>query len=306
MRFFIIAYGLLQMQLSRVLPRALLIAVAAAIIASLIVGTVQQWAPSVDGLFRMPLLVLLELVVPFTMVFLIWNVLYFAAIYLKNYEREEVKNLRLTAAMNDTELNNLRSQLNPHFMFNALNSIRALVDENPVQAKQSITRLSALLRNTLTAGRRQFISLEEEIKTVKDYLELEKIRYEERLTYRFEISEACLSAQVLPLLIQTLVENAVKHGISRLPGGGDILISVQEKSADMLQVMVTNSGQYNPAKEGGLLETGIGLANSRRRLRLTYGDDASLSIINQSEKVLCSVTFPTNKLQENTYESIDH
>jgi LytS/YehU family sensor histidine kinase len=225
------------------------------------------------------------------MVFLIWNVLYFATIYLKNYEKEEIKNLRLSASMNEVELGNLRSQLNPHFMFNALNSIKALIDENPEQAKVSVTKMSNILRSSLTSGKKRLVSLEEEIKVVRDYLDLEKIRFEERLNYRFEIPEALGQVQVPPLLLQTLVENAVKHGIGQLPKGGEVLVSAKALQDGYTELNVINTGKYNPFKKTSN-GTGIGLTNSRRRLKLIYGENAYIEIYSTNENVVCSVVLP--------------
>ena len=124
--------------------------------------------------------------------------------------------------MIEIELNNLKSQLNPHFIFNALNSIRALVDENPSKSKQAINQLSNILRNSLASDKKGLTKFEDEIKIVKDYLGLESIRFEERLKTEFEIHPESQKFLVPPLMIQTLVENGIKHGISKLTPGGVI------------------------------------------------------------------------------------
>ena len=295
MRTVIVKFRMLKMKLYRVLPRILLLSVLTGVVATLIISVFESLIyKNIHVEFSLSPMVLIELIIPFTMVFLIWNVLYFATIYLKNYEREEIKNLRLAASVTEVELQNLRSQLNPHFMFNALNSIRALVDENPAQAKQSITQMSNILRSGLTSIKRMFVTLEEEMKVVSDYLDLEKIRFEERLNYHFSIPETLYKSLVPPLLVQTLVENAVKHGIGKLPNGGEIYISVKEIENEMLELQVINSGTFthipNPEED----HTGIGLLNSKRRLSLLYGDRASLDIATAENKVICTVVFPIN------------
>src|SRR5690554_1516301 len=266
MRTAIVKFGMLKMKIYKVLPRIILLSVITGVVATLIISVseaVIYKSAHVD--FSVSPMVLIELIIPFTMVFLIWNVFYFAAIYLKNYEREEIKNLRLTASVTEAELRNLRAQLNPHFMFNALNSIRALIDEDPVKAKMSITQMSNILRSSLTSGRRKFVALEEEMKVVRDYMALEKVRFEERINFSFSIPEHLHKVHIPPLLVQTLVENAVKHGISRLPDGGEIRIEVSEIPEGIIELKVINTGTYLPAEPQRVDSTGIGLANSKRR-----------------------------------------
>jgi len=168
----------------------------------------------------------------------------------------------------------LRSQLNPHFLFNCLNSLRELIDEDRNRAKQVIDLLSALLRYTLRADRVETVSLKEELGAVEDYLALEKVRFEERLQTRFAIDPRSLGAKLPPMLLQTLVENGVKHGIARLPAGGELVV-VAEVVDGNLRVEVTNTGRLSDATEGS---SAIGLGNARERLRLMYGDSAALTL----------------------------
>jgi len=226
---------------------------------------------------------------------LIWGLIYFSWNYLANYEREEIKNLRLEASKNEIELNNLKSQLNPHFMFNAMNSIRALVDENPELAKKSITQLSQILRNTLMVGKHQFIPFEDELRVVQSYLELEGIRYEERLKVNYEIDSAVLTEPIPPLMLQTLVENAIKHGISKLVKGGSIQILAQ-KTENGYRVEVRNSGDLDNTAAS---ETGIGITNTRKRLDLLYKGRAEFKIFKDKQEVVAQITFSNNDQHEN-------
>lgn len=307
MRIAILRFGLLRMKISQVLPRVIFLSILTGVLATLIIALSQVLIYQSDssGFLRSPM-VLVELIIPFTMVFLIWNVLYFAAIYLKNYEREEVKNLRLTASVTEAELRNLRAQLNPHFMFNALNSIRALIDEDPVKAKMSITQMSNILRSSLTSGRRKFVALEEEMKVVRDYMALEKVRFEERINFSFSIPEHLHKVHIPPLLVQTLVENAVKHGISRLPDGGKIRIEVSEIPEGIIELKVINTGTYLPTEPQRVDSTGIGLANSKRRLNLLYGKDSDISITNKDNQVICRVIFPIKTDKNLDNENADY
>ena len=144
--------------------------------------------------------------------FFLWSVFYFIYNYFERYN----KSLKLEASVKEIELSNLKSQLNPHFIFNALNSIRALVDENPEKSKQAINQLSNILRNSLVTEKRGLTKFGDELKVVRDYLGLESIRFEERLKTEFDIDPASKNFLVPPLMIQTLVENGVKDRKSTL------------------------------------------------------------------------------------------
>jgi LytS/YehU family sensor histidine kinase len=168
-----------------------------------------------------------------------------------------------------------------------MNSIRALIDENPANAKVAITRLSNLLRNTLILDKDREIPLEKELQLVRDYLDLEKIRYEERLNFKFDISEEALIQLLPPFLIQSQVENAIKHGISRLPGPGEIQICVTTASGE-LQIAVSNTGQL--ISQTPL--TGVGFKNSIQRIELLYGKNAGITIRETEQWVIVEIHLP--------------
>lgn len=222
--------------------------------------------------------------------YFIWNLLYFAYAYFEKSQKQEINNLKLAAAKNEIELQNLRTQLNPHFMFNAMNSIKALIDESPKDAKQSVTKLSNILRSALTYSNKNTIPLKEEIALVNDYLSLEKIRHEERLNYSISIQEGCNTLEVPPLLFQTLVENGIKHGISKKIKGGIVKVDAFKKN-NQLTVQIINTGQLNTNSNANT--TGIGLVNTKRRLMMEYGEKASLTIVNQDDNhVITTVLIP--------------
>ena len=221
----------------------------------------------------------------YALIFFLWCVLYFVYNYFERYNTS----LKLEASIKEIELSNLKSQLNPHFIFNALNSIRALVDENPAKAKRAINQLSNILRNSLTTGKRGLTKFEDELKIVNDYLGLESIRFEERLKTEFEIDPLSLDFLVPPLMVQTLVENGIKHGISKLTAGGLIQMKSIVKD-DRLSIQIRNSGHYT---NGSGKETGLGLENTRQRLRLIYGDKASFRILSENNTfVLTEIEIP--------------
>jgi two-component system LytT family sensor kinase len=225
---------------------------------------------------------LMENVVNFAYVFFFWSVIYFSYHFLMNFRKAEIQSLRWQANIKEIELSTLKSQLNPHFMFNAMNSIRALIDENPGKAKEAVTQLSNILRNTLMMEKNKVISFDEEIRIVTDYLNLEKIRFEERLNYSISVSPEASAFSVPPLLLQTLIENGIKHGISKLTEGGLITLSAELKS-EKLTITIRNSGHFDENKKS---ETGFGLKNTRDRLIYVFGEAAAIEIRNEDDNLV--------------------
>jgi len=198
----------------------------------------------------------------YAIIFFLWSSLYFIYNYFERYN----KSLKLEASMREVELTNLKAQLNPHFIFNALNSIRALVDENPTKSKEAINQLSNLLRNSLVTEKKELTSFDDELKIVKDYLGLESIRFEERLKIEFDIDPESNQFRVPPLMIQTLVENGIKHGVSKLKEGGTIQVKTRV-DLDFLKIYIRNSGHFHlngAKKQSG----GLGLENTRTKTDL--------------------------------------
>ena len=215
-----------------------------------------------------------------------WAVFYIAATGPRRYREKEV---RLELALREAELRALEAQLNPHFLFNSLNSIRALVVENPPLAQDMLTRLANILRYNLHRDLMHTIPLASELEAVTDYLALEGVRFEDRLRVQFAIDPAAAQVAVPPMLLQTLVENALKHGIARLPGGGEIIIRAALEADGML-VEVENSGQMATPAPGA---TQVGLANTRERLRILYGDGARLELANRDgNRVVATARIP--------------
>lgn len=220
------------------------------------------------------------------LIYFSWTLFYFIFHYFERYNAA----LKYEALKNEIELNNLKSQLNPHFIFNALNSIRALVDENPAKSKDAITQLSSILRSSLVLNKSKLTSFTEEIHAVRDYLNLESIRFEERLRTNFDIDPKSKNFTVPPLMIQTLVENGIKHGISKLKDGG--IISLETKVRDsMLYIKIRNNGQLKGKNLNG--SKGFGIENTKQRLKLLYGNRATFAIFNEDDSnVLTEVSLP--------------
>lgn len=231
----------------------------------------------------------LQIFITGTRLMSIWVLAY----HLYHYSRLEIEtvkeNARLLMMIKEAQLNNLSAQLNPHFFFNSLNNIKFLVLENPSSARRAIDLLSELLRNSLNSNVGRLISLNDEIDLVRDYLELEKIRFEERLQIQIEINAAASQYSILPLSIQTLVENAIKHGIERRKTGGFIRVKVEEEN-NFIKISVQNSGKLS--KE--IKDAGIGLKNLKERLLLHYNGKASFEIKEmKDETVLATILIPS-------------
>ncbi len=218
-----------------------------------------------------------------TMMWVVYYVLFTARLR----RREQLARVQL--ALREAELHALEAQVNPHFLFNCLNSIRGLVVENPPQAQEMITRLAHILRHNLSRDHEHTVPLSSEVDVVTDYLALESIRFDDRLRVRFDIAPGTGKISVPSMLLQTLVENAVKYGIAPLPSGGDVLVrSTVER--DMLIITVDNTGQLAHANADA---TQVGLANTRERLRILYGDRAGLELTNvDSHRVAATVRIP--------------
>lgn len=205
-----------------------------------------------------------------------WVVIYFLIHILEQNmhireEKLEAENLAKT-----TELELLKIQLNPHFLFNALNSIKALVLIDAHKSRDAIVKLSELLRFTLNYEKNPLIPLKSELAEVEKYLALERIRFDERLRFSIEAEEDVSNYRIPPASVLTLAENAIKHGISTLPGGGEIKIRAW-KSKEYLYVDVVNTGVLREPNPNG-----IGLKNVRQRMHKILGENAGCSIIQEA------------------------
>ncbi len=229
-----------------------------------------------------------------------WMCLYFFYHIFERLNRLQVEQLRLAANVKEAELRALKSQVNPHFLFNSLNSLRALIDEDAPKAREAVTRLANMLRYSLQSGQLETVPFEDELRIVEDYLALEQIRHEQRLRLSWDIAEDVVTGglPVPPMLLQTLVENAVKYGISTRREGGELRISARIQGA-VLCIRVTNPGELGEpvsaaaARAGS--STGVGLRNASERLKLLYGDRAALTLLPEPAGfVTAEVLIPLN------------
>jgi sensor histidine kinase YesM len=203
-----------------------------------------------------------------------WTLIYYIYHYVAKSRKQEVDTLKLEALVKELELKTIKAHINPHFIFNALNSIRALIDENPERARTAITELSNILRSSMQSEKSETVPLEKELNIVRDYLALEHIRFEDRLQVEYDVDEDTLDQPVPPMMLQTLVENAIKHGIGKQMRGGVVRI-ISDFKEDYHELMVQNTGHLNGGAFNG---DGFGISSTRNRLQLLFGNKADFSI----------------------------
>lgn len=218
----------------------------------------------------------------------LWLLIYMVWHYVEKDRNDQVDKLNLEKNVKELELKTIKSHINPHFIFNSLNSIRALVDENPARARRAITELSNILRSSMQVEKMETVPLTKELDIVKDYLALEQMRFEERLKVEMDIDEDTLEMPVPPMMLQTLVENAIKHGISRHINGGFVKI-ISRFKINSHEIIVQNSGHIESEINGN----GFGIKSTQDRLGFLYQGLARFEIKNiDGNMVQSKITMP--------------
>ena len=274
LRYIIIRRNWLQLQIDKVIPRLVLaIVILGALYSSTILSLFKFFDLSEAKKKAEFSADFLERTINSAFLLTIWVLIYYLYHYFQKIRKQEMATLRLQSLVKELELKTIKSHINPHFIFNSLNSIRALVDENPERARNAITELSNILRSSMQTEKLETVTLEKELSIVKDYLALEQMRFEERLKVDFEVDEDTLDQPIPPMMLQTLVENAIKHGISKQVNGGTVKI-ISDFINDNHEIIIRNSGYLN----GSLSSHGFGLQSTRDRLSLLFGDKAKFEI----------------------------
>ena len=204
-----------------------------------------------------------------------WTALYYAINFFVRAEEQQDQMLRLEAAATSAQLTMLRYQLNPHFLFNTLNSISTLVLlKQTDQANAMLSRLSSFLRFTLINEAEGKVTVSQEVDTLKLYLEIEKMRFEERLRTKFDIEPEAAKGLIPSLLLQPLVENAIKYAVTPREEGADIMVSAR-LIGENLRIIVSDTGPglSNEPQQNSNTSTGVGMANTRERLLQAYDED---------------------------------
>jgi two-component system, LytTR family, sensor kinase len=275
LRWVIRRFNWLLLPIEKAIPRLFIAVVVCSILSSLIVmGATEYFDLRPERVMKIAFYKRLVISTLDNGLFLIpWLLIYYSYHYVEKSRRQQVSTLKLESLVKELELKTIKAHINPHFIFNALNSIRALIDENPARARNAITELSNILRSSMQAEKLETVSFEKELNIVKDYLALEYIRFEDRLKIEYEIDEDTLDQPVPPMMLQTLVENAIKHGVSKQMTGGLVKISSDFKG-NHHELVIVNTGRLNGAMNGD----GFGLVSTRNRLQLLFGEKANFEI----------------------------
>ena len=204
----------------------------------------------------------------------------------------EQRALQLDLLARDAELKALRSQVDPHFLFNSLNSVSALTSTDPAGARDMVVRLAEFLRMILHSGGHTNITVDEELRLVGHFLDIERVRFGVRLQRELDTDAAAGSCAIPPLLLQPLVENAVNHGIAHLVEGGTIRI-LTRRSSERLTLKVENPTDEDRPRRIG---SGVGLENVRRRLQVLYGTEARVNVTDEGRRFVVELELPAREV----------
>lgn len=217
----------------------------------------------------------------------LWLGIIFSFDSFEQWQAQRRRLMELQRSLAESQLAQLKAQLRPHFFFNTLNTISALMRVDTERADRMLARLGDLLRASLQINQKERTSLREEIRTLELFAQIMQERFADRVTLHWNIDQSVLEAAVPMLLLQPLVENAFKHGVERSVGPVSIEIAAR-RAGDRIVLTIRNSGATLPAQYG----EGVGLRNCRERLRVIYDDQASLQLANDGDAVLATVTLP--------------
>jgi len=283
LRWWMRTHGWLELPVRRLAPRLVL---AVLLIVVPITSCVVTWIALTRHGQILPVDAIVGMTIVFSFAMTGWLAIYFQVVSRRRQRMLERQALELSIVARDAQLRALRAQINPHFLFNALNSLRGLIAEDPPRAASMVTGFAGLMRYALQSDRTETVTLAEELAAVDDYLELERMRFEERLRVERAVSPDARDARLPPMLLQLLVENAIKHGVATLREGGVVRIDAAIADAQ-LQLRVSNSGVLSRGNG-----TGVGLDNARERLRLLYGTAASLALDADEGMVVATLRIP--------------
>lgn len=221
--------------------------------------------------------------------------IYSAINFQRKLRDQRIAMAEIQSQLSGAQLNALRLQLQPHFLFNTLNTISALMEFDKKEAQRIVSRLGSLLRVVLDQDKSNLIPLREELAFIQNYLKIEQTRFQDRLEVTFDIEEEAMNVQVPSLILQPLVENAIKHGFANQSGDGQVSITGRIQS-QLLTLKVKDNGKGSPDDEATLFKKGIGLKNVQERLMLLYGDQASFQHASGPEAgFTVTLTIPSQK-----------
>lgn len=221
----------------------------------------------------------------------LWSFICFMIESLFTLRESTAVQLKMERNMRDLQLNALAGRVDPHFVFNALNNIRALVKEDSEKARSAITALADILRGPITASSQDKVTVAEEMGLVRQFVALCKIQYEDRIRYVESVEECVCQALIPAMMLQILVENAIKHGLSQLERGGELLVRIVKQQQSIMCV-VQNHGSLKKSTTTGF---GVGLPTIRERLSLLYGSQAELKLFERDNRVCAELVLPFEK-----------
>lgn len=221
-----------------------------------------------------------------------WAFLYIGITNQRRARQSEFDNLRLQNSLKEAQLSSLSNQLNPHFLFNSLNNIRFMIHENAEQADETITALSEILRYSLESSQHERLPLAREIEIIQRYMDIVRIQFEERLRFELQIPTELRSTCIPPMLLQMLIENAVKHGLEQIKEGGLIRVNAAREGEDIALSVANNVPLKRLVSD---CNTGIGLKNIRQRLSLLYGNRATLEVSQKQDLFEVQITLPAEQ-----------
>lgn len=226
------------------------------------------------------------------LLYLLATLFHYLLVAAEDARRVEKRELEVRMLAREAELKALKAQLDPHFLFNSLNSISALCGSNPASARTLTTLLAEYLRKSLRVGQAESITLSEELELASSYLAIERIRFGPRLEFVQNVDERVRSYRVPPLLLQPLVENAVTHGIGQLLEGGVVQIDASRADGEVRISVENRCDPDRPLPSERTSGTGIGLANTRRRIQTFYGSNAKIEVLAEPERFRVAMTLP--------------
>ncbi len=218
---------------------------------------------------------------------LFWILFYLSIKISRQFRKNKIEKLELESSLKESQLNTLIGQINPHFMFNSLNNIRGLMLEDIDKSREMITRLSDMLRYSLTKTSQDKITISQELEMVDNYIALSKIQLEDRLIFKKEIDNSLLEKEIPPMIIQMLIENAIKHGVSNLTKGGIVQLQIQAIN-NLLIITVINPGKL----KNKINSTKVGIENIKKRLNLLFGAKGIFNLSEIENQVIAKITIP--------------
>jgi hypothetical protein len=256
-------------------------------LAKLLAGGLTRW-PGFVGLDQRSAKYLPLLWVTGVLLYVLSVTFHYVVLAEQSAREAQSRALEARVLARDAELKALRAQVNPHFLFNCLNSISALTSADAPKAREMCILLADFLRTTLRLGGKESITLQEELALIRGYLAIEKVRFGARVNMEEEVENEALGVLLPPLLLQPLVENAIRHGIANLPEGGVIGLKVQRNRDDVSIAVENNFDPDTPSP----LKTGLGLENIRQRLNARYGEDAKVTVHADGNRFLVNLRLP--------------